>query len=68
MKMTAKATVDSVRLEMIADMEIRYPHHTTEQVAIANFFSNLDRLITLHQRELDRLQKIKKSCLEKMFV
>ena len=51
MKMTAKATVDSVRLEMIADMEIRYPHHTTEQVAIANFFSNLDRLITLHQRE-----------------
>ena len=49
MKMTAKATVDSVRLEMIADMEIRYPHHTTEQVAIANFFSNLDRLITLHQ-------------------
>ena len=51
MKMTAKATVDSVRLEMIADMEIRYPHHTTEQVAIANFFSNLDRLITLHQRK-----------------
>ena len=49
MKMTAKATVDSVRLEMIADMEIRYPHHTTEQVALANFFSNLDRLITLHQ-------------------
>ncbi len=68
MKMTAKATVDSVRLEMISDMAIRYPSDTAEQTAIANFFSSLDRLITLHQRELDRLQKIKKSCLEKMFV
>ncbi|PKM93128.1 MAG: type I restriction endonuclease subunit S, partial [Firmicutes bacterium HGW-Firmicutes-1] len=27
-----------------------------------------DNLITLHQRELDKLQNIKKSCLQKMFV
>ena len=39
-----------------------------EQGKIGSFFDTLDRLITLHQRELDRLQKIKKSCLEKMFV
>lgn len=39
-----------------------------EQMAIARFFSTLDHLITLHQRELERLQNIKKSCLEKMFV
>jgi len=28
----------------------------------------LDDLITLHQRELEKLKKIKQSCLEKMFV
>ena len=39
-----------------------------EQTAIVSFFSKLDNLITLHQRELERLQNIKKSCLEKMFV
>ena len=39
-----------------------------EQQAIGRFFKQLDTLITLHQRKLDKLQNIKKSCLEKMFV
>ena len=39
-----------------------------EQNKIADFFKNLDNLITLHQRELEKLQNIKKSMLEKMFV
>ncbi len=39
-----------------------------EQRAIGDFFSQLDHLITLHQRELEKLQNIKKSMLEKMFV
>ena len=39
-----------------------------EQKAIAEYFTNLDNLITLHQRELEKLQYIKKSMLEKMFV
>ena len=39
-----------------------------EQEAIGNYFLNLDNLITLHQRELEKLKNIKKSCLEKMFV
>ena len=39
-----------------------------EQVAISTFFEELDNLITLHQRELEKLQNIKKSMLEKMFV
>ena len=39
-----------------------------EQEHIADFFHNLDHLITLHQRELEKLQNIKKSMLEKMFV
>lgn len=39
-----------------------------EQRTISEFFRNLDTLITLHQRKLEKLQNIKKSCLEKMFV
>ena len=39
-----------------------------EQMKIGEYFSNLDHLITLHQRELEKLQNIKKSMLEKMFV
>ena len=39
-----------------------------EQKMIGQYFSQLDNLITLHQRELEKLQNIKKSMLEKMFV
>jgi len=49
--MTAKATVDSVRLEMISEMDIKKPPQISEQKQIAEFFANLDHLITLHQRE-----------------
>ena len=49
MKMTAKATVDSVRLEMISEMDIFKPAQIEEQKKIAEFFTNLDHLITLHQ-------------------
>ena len=67
MSMTAKATVDSVRLEMISDMEIKFPKSTTEQTNISELFTNLDNLITLHQRKCDTLVNVKKSLLEKMF-
>lgn len=39
----------------------------SEQEKISNYFSNLDHLITLHQRECDLLAKMKKSYLQKMF-
>ena len=39
-----------------------------EQDCIAGFLRHLDRLITLHQRKLEKLKNIKKACLEKMFV
>ena len=38
-----------------------------EQDRISGFLTNLDDLITLHQRKLERLQKIKLALLEKMF-
>ena len=39
-----------------------------EQAQISQCLKKLDTLITLHQRKLEKLQNIKKSCLEKMFV
>ena len=39
-----------------------------EQEKIHLLFGKIDTLITLHQRKLEKLQNIKKSCLEKMFV
>lgn len=41
---------------------------TKEQQCIGNLFSNVDRLITLHQRKLQKFKNIKKAILEKMFV
>ena len=42
--------------------------NNNEQRKISNLMSNLDNLITLHQRKLEKLKNIKKSMLEKMFV
>ena len=64
--MTAKTSVDSVRYEMIADMDIALPK-VKEQMAISAYFDRLDHLITLHQRKYDKLQVLKKAMLEKMF-
>ena len=44
------------------------PQDIEEQKLIGKFFKELDCLITLHQRKLEKLQNIKKSMLEKMFV
>ena len=38
-----------------------------EQDKIVDFLQQFDHLITLHQRKLEKLQNMKKSCLQKMF-
>ena len=48
-------------------IEIAVPS-VEEQRKIGAYLDQLDNLITLHQRELEKLQNIKKSMLEKMFV
>ena len=52
----------------LAEIEVAAPSDENEAHKIGMYFRNLDRLITLHQRELEKLQNIKKSMLEKMFV
>ena len=50
------------------ETNLTMPKDYAEQQQIGSFFQQLDHLITLHQRELEKLQNIKKSMLEKMFV
>ena len=38
-----------------------------EQIKLGTYFSNLDNLITLHQRKCDETKKLKKFMLQKMF-
>lgn len=52
----------------LAEIEVAAPSDESEAQKIGAIFRSIDNLITLHQRELEKLQNIKKSMLEKMFV
>ena len=59
--------VTSISKTALQNTDIIYPKSATEQEAIGKYFCQLDNLITLHQRKYDKLTKVKKSMLEKMF-
>ncbi|WP_337485030.1 restriction endonuclease subunit S [Porcipelethomonas sp.] len=61
------STFESLNSGNIKNAEVLIPD-IDEQEKIGQYFTNLDRLITLHQRELEKLKNLKKACLEKMFV
>ena len=48
LKFTVKATVDSLRLPIITDYQIKHPSYN-EQKKIGIFFTQMDNIITLHQ-------------------
>ena len=56
-----------LKLDEMLEYKIKIPN-VQEQQKIAEVLMDLDNLITLHQCELEKLQNIKKSMLEKMFV
>ena len=59
--------VVSVSKAALQDTQVRFPG-LSEQTAIGAALSEIDTLITLHQRKLDLLKNTKKSLLDKMFV
>ena len=61
------ANIPSVSKADVEKFDLLLPCYD-EQVKIGRFLYNLDNLITLHQRKLEKLKYIKKSMLEKMFV
>ena len=63
----AGSTFVEVSGKQMSAMPLMMPPTIDEQRKIGEYFSSLDNLITLHQRELDSLKKLKKSLLQKMF-
>ena len=60
--------VPQLTVPQLSSYKLYFPKEIEEETKIGKYFHNLDHLITLHQRELDKLVNIKKSMLEKMFV
>ena len=60
--------VSSISKSSLKETWVTFPFSSNEQKKIGRFFLTLNNLITLHQRRLEKLKNIKKSCLEKMFV
>lgn len=54
--------------ETMMKIEMPVPESIDEQEKIGTYFQNLDKTIALHQTELEKLNHLKKACLEKMFV
>jgi restriction endonuclease S subunit len=50
------------------ETSLMIPQDIEEQKKIGKYFERLNTLITLHQRELEKLQNIKKFMLQNMFV
>ena len=57
-----------VKYSTLKQISLSVPINIEEKNKISKFMIFLDHLITLHQSKLDKLQKIKKSMLESMFV
>lgn len=61
------STVNNLNKDLVGNTLVTIPTKS-EQVVLGKYFECFDNLINLHQRKLEKLQNIKKSCLEKMFV
>ncbi|MGO5307831.1 restriction endonuclease subunit S [Agathobacter sp. LCP21S3_B2] len=60
--------VTSISKSALQDTNMIIPKSVDEQTIIGEYFSNLDHLITLHQRKCDELKKMKKYMLQNMFI
>ena len=60
--------VESTGVPQLGNYMIQFPKTIEEETKIGEYFRNLDNLITLHQRKLEHLQKLKKGLLQQMFI
>jgi len=56
-----------IKIDSLMNLELPIPV-VQEAVAVTRFLNELDSLLSLHQRKLEKLRQIKKSMLERMFV
>lgn len=57
----------SISKRSLATTFVNYPNEENEQVKIGEIFKELDNLIALNQSKHDKLVRLKRACLEKMF-
>ena len=60
--------VPQLTVPQLSSYNIFFPANGKEEVRIGKYFHTLDNLITLHQRELEILKNLKKTCLKRMFI
>lgn len=58
----------TLKPEAFLNMEVCITPSLEEQKLIGNYFTSLDRQISLQSQRLEKLKQIKSACLEKMFV
>ncbi|MDD2435488.1 MAG: restriction endonuclease subunit S [Bacilli bacterium] len=61
-------TQSNLNADKVKKFEIIISSNINENKKVSEFLNNLNNLITLHQRKLDKLNNVKKSLLDKMFV
>ena len=67
-KLAAGSTFESINSDTISNAVMSIPQQVEEQSKIGDLFESVDNLITLHQRQVEKLKNIKSALLEKMFV
>ena len=60
--------VTSISKSALQDTDMVIPKSVDEQIVIGKYFADIDKLITLHQSEVERLKKVKQFFLDKMFI
>ncbi len=58
----------NLKYPAFSKIKIRYPKDIDEQRQIASFFTEMNKMISLHSEELDKVKSLKASYLESMFV
>ena len=66
-KKATGGTIKHLNQNILVNFPVVLPQKT-EQKVIGELFTNLDHLITLHQRKIDMLKKLKSACLSEMFI
>jgi len=64
----AGSTFESINSDAVNNAKLMVPQDIEEQNIVGGYLYLFDKLITLHQRKLDKLKNIKKSMLDNMFV
>ncbi|EJB8458003.1 restriction endonuclease subunit S [Acinetobacter baumannii] len=66
-RLSAKNSVDSVRMDMISKMEIKLPC-LEEQTKIANLLSAIDQKVEVVAQQIEQAKQWKKGLLQQMFI